>query len=215
MRSVIIQRVLRLLASIAAVAAVTFAAHSLTPVNATTVGLAYLLLVLVIASAWGFIEASISSILATLIFNFYFLPPVGTFTIADPQNWIALFSFLSTALIASRLSAKAEQRALEAIKSQQDLERLYTFSRAILLIGSDESFPRQLVTRLADIFGLTAATLLKLQAGLPQKKICGFLAYQASTAVTSSVVMTFTACPTITVCSVSSEHRPRPNGSRW
>lgn len=159
MKSTISQRVLRVSASIAAVAAITFAAHRLTPVNATTVGFAYLLLILVIASTWGIIEASISSIVATLIYNFYFLPPVGTFTIADPQNWIALFSFLSTALIASRLSVKAERRAIEAIRSQQDLERLYTFSRAILLIGSHESFPRQLITRLADIFGLAAATL--------------------------------------------------------
>src|SRR5687767_3036657 len=97
MKSAIGQRALRLSASIAAVAGVTFAARSVTPVNATTVGFAYFLLILVIASIWGFIEASVSSIVATLIFNFYFLPPIGTFTIADPQNWIALFSFLSTA----------------------------------------------------------------------------------------------------------------------
>ena len=74
----------RVLVSLTGVAAVTFVAYRLIPVNATTVGFAYLLLILVIATAWGFFEAALSSILATLLFNFFFLPPIGTFTIADP-----------------------------------------------------------------------------------------------------------------------------------
>src|SRR5665213_705405 len=120
------QRLLRLLQSLAGVAIVTFAGYSLVPVNATTIGFAYLLLVLVAASVCGFLEAALASIAATLTFNFFFLPPVGRFTIGDPQNWVALFSFLTTALIASRLSAEAKRRALDAIARQQDLERLYT-----------------------------------------------------------------------------------------
>ena len=72
-------------------------------------------------------------IAATLTFNFYFFEPIGTFTIDDPRNWVALFSFLVTSLIASRLSTEAKWRALDAIARRQDLERLYTFSRAILL----------------------------------------------------------------------------------
>ena len=137
-----IRLALRLLASLAGVAAVTFAAYKLVPVNATTVGFAYLLLVLIIASTWGFVEAAVASVAATFAFNFFFLPPVGTLTIADPQNWVALFSFLTTALIASRLSTEAKRRALEAIERQQDVERLYTFSRAILLIDGAEPFAK-------------------------------------------------------------------------
>src|SRR2546426_5927077 len=146
------QLAMRLLLSISGVATVTFVAYRVIPVNATTVGFAYLLLVLIIASTWGFLEASLSSVLATLTFNFFFFPPIGTFTIADPQNWVALFSFLTTSLIASRLSAKAKRRALDAIERQQDLERLYTFSRAILLIDNIEPFPKQLARKLAEIF---------------------------------------------------------------
>jgi two-component system sensor histidine kinase KdpD len=145
--------------SLAGVAILTYAGFSLFPVNATTQGFAYLLLVLVIASTWGFFEASLASIAATLTFNFYFLPPVGRFTIADPQNWVALFSFLVTTLIASRLSTEARQRALEALARQKDLERLYTFSRAILLIDNSEPFPKQLVDKLADVFELGSAVL--------------------------------------------------------
>jgi len=144
---------------------VTFVAHSVIPVNATTVGFAYLMLVLIIASTWGFLEATLSSVLATLVFNFFFLPPVGTFTIADPQNWIALFSFLATSLIASRLSAQAKARALEAIERQQDVERLYSFSRAILLIDRSAPFPGQLIEKLAEIFNLDAVVLYERRTG--------------------------------------------------
>src|SRR5882757_173801 len=109
------------MASLAGVALVTWIATSVIPVNATTVSFAYLLLVLVIATFWGFPEASAASFAATLTLNLYFLPPVGRLTIADPQNWVALFSFLTTALVASRLSTEAKQRALEAVARQQDL----------------------------------------------------------------------------------------------
>ena len=142
--------------SIAGVALVTFVAHSVVPVNASTAGFAYLLLVLVIASTWGFVEASVASVAATLVFNFFFLPPIGTFIISDPQNWIALFSFLTTALVTSRLSAKAERRALDALERKHDVERLYSFSRAILLIEGGEPFAKQLAIKLADIFELSA-----------------------------------------------------------
>ena len=153
------QRVLRLLLSLAGVTLVTWTGYTLVPANPTTIGFAYLLLVLIVASLWGFFEAALASIAATLTFNFFFLPPVGRFTIADPQNWVALFSFLTTALIASRLSAEAKRRALDAIARQQDLERLYTFSRAILLIDNTEPFPKQLVRKLAEIFEMKAAVL--------------------------------------------------------
>ena len=151
--------------SFAGVAIVTLVGYRVIPVNATTQGFAYLLLVLIIASTWGFLEALLSSILATLAFNFFFFPPVGTFTIADPQNWVALFSFLAVSLIASRLSAIAKRRALEAIERQQELERLYTFSRAILLIEGTDPFPGQLVAKLAEIFEVRGAALYECRTG--------------------------------------------------
>ena len=71
------QHSFRALASLGGVAVVTLVGHSLIPLNATTMGFSYLLLVLIVASTWGFLEAAVSSILATLLFNFFFLPPVG------------------------------------------------------------------------------------------------------------------------------------------
>ncbi len=158
------KRPIRVLLSLAALAALTFLAN-IFPVNAITIGFAYLLLVLVVASTWGFIEASILSIAATLTLNYFFLPPIGTLNIAEAQNWVALFTFLTTSLIASRLSTKARQRALDAIERQQDIERLYAFSRAILLIDSSNPFGTQLVRKLADIFQLSAASLYERRTG--------------------------------------------------
>jgi two-component system, OmpR family, sensor histidine kinase KdpD len=145
-----------LLLSAGGVAIITFVARQVILVNPTTVGFAYLLFVLIVASTWGFVEACLSSVLATLTYNFFFLPPVGQFT---TQNWVALFTFLATSLIASRLSDKAKHRALDAVERQQDLERLYTFSRAILLMGANGPLPKQLAQKLAEIFGLNAVVL--------------------------------------------------------
>jgi two-component system, OmpR family, sensor histidine kinase KdpD len=155
----VIQRVLRFSIALGSVALVTTIGYVLLPVNSTTQGFAYVLLVLVIASYGGFAEACVASVAAMLAFNFFFLEPVLTFTITDPRNWVALFSFLATSLIASRLSAKAEKRALDALARQEDLERLYTFSRAILLIEPSDSFPKQLAQKTADIFSLSAVVL--------------------------------------------------------
>ncbi|MFZ0864398.1 MAG: ATP-binding protein [Candidatus Sulfotelmatobacter sp.] len=159
------RRPVRVVISLCGVVAVTFVGYKVIPVNATTVGFAYLLVILIVASAWGFLEAALASVLATLVFNFFFLPPVGTFTIADPQNWVALSSFLATSLIASRLSAKAKARASEAVERQTDLERLFAFSRALLLIDTSAPFAKQLLEKLVDIFNLRAAILYERKTG--------------------------------------------------
>ena len=156
---------LRLSSSVAGVAVVTSAAFYAIPHNLTAVGFAYLLLVLLIASTWGLAESTLASIAAALAYNFFFLPPILKFTIADPQNWIALFSFLATALIASRLSARVNRQALDAIERQRDIERLYTFSRAILLIDPVDPIAKQLARKLAEVFALHAVVLFDRRTG--------------------------------------------------
>ena len=163
--SLLTRLALRLLVSLAAVVVITFTAYSIIPHNPTTVGFAYLLLVLLMASTWGLAEATLASFAATLAFNFFFLPPVGKFTIADPQNWVALFSFLATALITSRLSARVKKQALDAVDRQRDIERLYTFSRAILLIDPVEPVAKQLARKLAEVFGVPAVVLFDRRTG--------------------------------------------------
>ena len=96
-----------------------------THVNAATVSLALLLNVLFIATRWGSLPALAASILAMLCFNFFFLPPFGTFTIAATDNWIALLAFLVTAITAGQLSASAKRRTEEAETGKREIERLY------------------------------------------------------------------------------------------
>ena len=94
-------------------------------INATTVALALLVVVLFVATAYGSGPAVVASLVGGVCFNYFFLPPVGTLNIADPHNWIALLAFLITAITAGQLSARAKRRAEEAYAAQQEVERLY------------------------------------------------------------------------------------------
>ncbi len=121
------------LGSIVTLAAVTAALQALHDVSPTTVALALLLVVLGAATLARLRVAIVVSIVAMLTLNFFFLPPVGTFTIADPQNWIALVAFLIVAVIASNLSAAAQDRAREAIARRNEVTRLFDLTRDVLL----------------------------------------------------------------------------------
>lgn len=104
-------------------------------VNPTTTALAFLLVVLFVATAWGSRPAVFASLLGVAGFNFFFLPPFGTFAIRNPDNWVAFFAFLITAITAGQLSARAKHRAEEAELAKQEIERLYyelqdTFERS-------------------------------------------------------------------------------------
>jgi two-component system sensor histidine kinase KdpD len=101
-------------------------------VNPTTVALTLLLFILSLAARWGLTHAVVVSIAAALCYNFFFLPPVGMWTIEDPQNWIALIAFLSTSVIASRLSARIRKEALEARRREHEVEVLFRLSRELL-----------------------------------------------------------------------------------
>jgi two-component system sensor histidine kinase KdpD len=94
-------------------------------VNPTTVALTLLLIVLFVATAWGSKPAVLASLLGVACFNFFFLPPFGTFTIAEPENWIAFIAFMITAITAGQLSARARRRAEEADSARREVERLY------------------------------------------------------------------------------------------
>jgi two-component system sensor histidine kinase KdpD len=154
----------KLLAAVLAVAGVT-AACRYAGVNPTTTGFAFLITVLFIATGWGLTEAIAASIAAVLCFNFFFLPPVGTFTIADLQNWVALAAFLVTAIVASQLSASVRRQANAAIRRQVELERLYSLGRSILLDAGDRPLPLRLAQHVAKVFELRAVSLYDVSSG--------------------------------------------------
>lgn len=144
----------RIALSAAAIAAVTLLYARFVPVNPTTVALSYVVVILLIATGWGIAEAVAALLVATVCFNIFFLPPVGTLTIADPQNWVALVAFLLTAIVASQLSGRARKRTREALARQRDLERLYALSRALLLSPGRPSMPAAVARQIADSFDL-------------------------------------------------------------
>jgi len=153
-------------ASLSVVGAITFFYFETKFANYTTVALSYLLAILAIAAGWGLFEAIIASLAATLCFNYYFLPPVGTFTIADPQNWVALFTFLMVAIVASQLSERARRKAREAVEHQQETERLYTLSRMILLLGGNtQQVAREITHQIAQIFEASSVILFDRESG--------------------------------------------------
>lgn len=94
-------------------------------VNSTTVALGLLLVVLFVATAWGARPAVLASLLGVLCFNFFYLPPVGRWTIDDPDNWVAFFAFLITGVTAGQLSSRSKRRAEEADAGRLEIERLY------------------------------------------------------------------------------------------
>jgi two-component system sensor histidine kinase KdpD len=96
--------------------------------NATTVGFAFLLTVLGIAIKADLTIALVSSFTATACYNFFFLPPVRTFTIAEPANWVALGSFFVASILASRLVLRARTQAAEAEARRNEVETLYALS---------------------------------------------------------------------------------------
>src|ERR1035438_9158275 len=139
-KSISVQQVgihmLRVLACLVLVAAITWIAFSVLNVNALIVGFAYVLAVLVVAARWGLTESFVTSVAAMLCLNYYFLPPILSLTIADPQNWVALFVFMVTAITASQLSASVRNRAAEAQARRIEVERLYHLSLSLMLIDT-------------------------------------------------------------------------------
>jgi two-component system, OmpR family, sensor histidine kinase KdpD len=125
--------------------------------NATTAALGFLLVVLATATAFGLVNGTVTSLVAVVVFNYYFLPPIGTLTIQDPQNWIAFTVFFITAITASQLSGRAQEKAKEARAQRLETERLYEFSRAILVDESPSRTESKALAHLVRIFGLRQA----------------------------------------------------------
>jgi two-component system, OmpR family, sensor histidine kinase KdpD len=141
------------------VAAITFVGFRVIHLNPTTIALAFLVGVLGISASWGLRQAIFMSVIATLAFNYFFLPPIRTFTIADPQNWVALFAFIITAVTASELSERARRGARSAVERRQELERLYAFSQLLLSSDSPAELLNLIPRYIVESFGIRSAAI--------------------------------------------------------
>lgn len=121
------RRLFTWLAALGSLAFVT-AAGIFLGLNPNTVGFAYLIVVLLISVWGGLLAGTISSVIATLCYNFFFFPPIYTFTIAEPANWFALVAFLMASVTVNRLVIAARVQAAKAEQRRTELETLYGLS---------------------------------------------------------------------------------------
>jgi two-component system sensor histidine kinase KdpD len=157
-------RVVGFTASVLLTVGVTYVYAQLFHVNHTTVALSFLLAILAVSAVWGMAVSVFMSVLAMLALNYYFLPPVHMFTIADPQNWVALFVFLLVSITGSQLSNRIRLEADEANQRRREVERLYRFSRKLLGEGNVIQLMNAIPNYIVESFETGAAELF-----LPQK----------------------------------------------
>ncbi|MGC1618507.1 MAG: DUF4118 domain-containing protein [Candidatus Acidiferrum sp.] len=157
-------RVFGIAVSLAIIASLTVFYRHAREVNQTTIALTFLLAILAVSAVWGMAVSVFMSIAAVLAFNYFFLPPVGTFTIADPQNWVALFAFLVTSIVGSQLSARIRHEADESHQRRREVERLYKFSQKLLAEGNVIQLMNAIPNYIVESFEGGAAELF-----LPQK----------------------------------------------
>src|SRR3954452_6520521 len=95
------------------------------------VDLVFLTAVVAIAVRFGLWPSLFASVLASLCYNFFFLPPIHTFTITDPTNVAAFFFFMLIAILVSNLAARVRGQAMSAMGRVRTTELLYSFSRKL------------------------------------------------------------------------------------
>lgn len=150
---------LRLITCVLVVAGIVLVFFRVLHVNPATVGFSFLLAVLLISTTWGFRYATFTAIVATAAYNFFFLPPIFHFTIADPQNWIALFAFLATAGVASHLAERARRGTAYADQRRREVERLYAFSQQLWLSENVFELLNIIPRHIADYFDISGTAL--------------------------------------------------------
>jgi two-component system, OmpR family, sensor histidine kinase KdpD len=151
-------RLSRVAASALMVAAITWIAYGL-HAKAFIVGFLYLLLVLPIAFEWGFIEATVVSIMAVACLDFFFTRPLFALYMSDPQDWVALGAFEAVVLSVSRLAGRLRHQAAETAAQQAKVDRLYTMSKDLLLFDRGEPVGEHLARLIVQVFGAGAVAL--------------------------------------------------------
>src|ERR1039458_10142505 len=146
------------LAGLSAVALVTFFALRLN-LNLSASGSLYFPIVVMVSVIWGFWEASVTSLIAVNCLNYFFVPPVFTWTVSDPQNWVALATFEIAALTVSRLSTRVQDQARAEARQRAEVEKLYELSSRILLLDRRQTIGPQIVSLIQEIFRTESVTL--------------------------------------------------------
>jgi two-component system, OmpR family, sensor histidine kinase KdpD len=153
-------------AAIAALCVVTAGYFRYLHVDTTSIAALSFLLIVLLAAATGRLWVPVTvSVAALLLFNYFFLEPVGSLYLADPGEWVALIAFLTVSLVASNLSAAARARTSEAVARQRELACLFDVSRDVLSITDTAQAMRQLAECINRRFGLDFVALCLPNSG--------------------------------------------------
>ncbi|PVX30368.1 sensor histidine kinase [Sphingomonas pokkalii] len=152
---------LGLVALITLVCAGVFTAGSI-----TNVGLLFLVPVLVAATRYGLRTGIVTGLISSLAYNFFFIPPTGTFTIQDPQNIITVLVLLAVAIVASKLAAQVREQAVLAQRSAAQNGALAGFARLLTGTRKPEELGQLLCAEVGRLLGVHTVLLLPEPAGL-------------------------------------------------
>jgi len=130
-----------------------------------SVSLVLLTSVLASAVAWGLWPSLFAAIASMLAYNFFFLPPLYTLTVADPENVVALFVFLIVAIIVSNLTAATRRQAMVARLRAKTTAELYAFSRKVAGIGALDDLLWATAYQISSMLGVRTVLLLPVRVG--------------------------------------------------
>lgn len=147
--------------AVGVITAVAFRLH----LNLTTAAFIHLVIVVLVARQSGFWPASVVSVVAAACQLYFLVPPVLTWVVSDPQNWIALATFEYCALIVSRLSDEAARRTLDATRRREETEGLYEVSRLALVMDRSMDPAMQMTALIQRVFHCEGAGLFDMEAG--------------------------------------------------
>jgi two-component system sensor histidine kinase KdpD len=122
--------VLSAIAGVALCTLVVYPLKQIAPV--VSLGVVYLLAVLVVSLTWGAWLGAFTGLLSAAAFNFFQLPPVGRFTVKDPDNWVALAAFLAVAALTSSVAEVTRTRTREALERRREADLATEMARLLL-----------------------------------------------------------------------------------
>lgn len=146
-------------AGLSAIALITLIFRNEPFVNETTVGFTFLLAILIASALAGYGTSILMSVVATLAYDYFFIPPVGTWNITDSRDWVALSAFLITSVVGSTLSAWARRQTAEAQRRRREAEQLYDLSQRLLAAGDSLELANAIPSDIVEAFGAKAAGL--------------------------------------------------------
>ena len=141
------------------------------------VDLIFLTAVVGVAVRYGLWPSLLASVAASLCYNYFFLPPIYTFTITDPTNVAAFFFFIVIAVVVSNVAARVRTQAISAIGRARATESLYAFSRKLAGVGTLDdvlwatAYQTALMLKVRVVLLLPENDSIAVKAGYPPEDI--------------------------------------------